>query len=151
MWKIGGKLGAALIFILVISAGVAATNVPFEIDQFGYSGWDYRMIPWFWGSDWVNEDVTKSLVDSPITIYALERWAELPLVHRITPGATVDHEVTDQALAGGRMAMRLFGTYSLPIIMAQVQQVWDGKKAARPALEEIAPRVRQLLTTGQFR
>lgn len=96
-----------------------------KIDHFGYIGLDYRFMPWFWGSDWVNEDVTKSLVDDPITIQAVDRWAELTQVHAIHPAPTISHELRSWSFETGFIGMHDFGSWALPRTRQVAKFNWD--------------------------
>ncbi len=110
------------------------TNGDGQIDQFGLvliggdkGGFAYRMVPFFYkaGADFMSDDLTKVVFNSPAGVAALTLFAEMYQVdHSIAPGfLAYGHSESNDVFCGNKAAMAIEG----PWIRAMVNEMSPGK------------------------
>ncbi|MBP2435741.1 ABC transporter substrate-binding protein [Microbacterium amylolyticum] len=115
-------------FIDVAKELTRDTNGDGKTDQWGTGlnvAWNLQSFVWSNGGDWLNEDRTEVTVDSPEFIEALQYFADMSIVHDVTPSKSeADTLDTYQRWMQGQIGFFPVGPWDVPTY-EQLDFDWD--------------------------
>jgi multiple sugar transport system substrate-binding protein len=100
-----------------------------RIDQFGYeinANWMYCVIPyiWIWGTDVINEEMTRCTINTPEGVAALQWLRDLRWKHHYAPTAAEFTGAGGAIFMTGKLGMEINGPWRLPF-MRETDVDWD--------------------------
>ncbi|MHB1004769.1 MAG: ABC transporter substrate-binding protein [Chloroflexota bacterium] len=117
-------------FLAIAQKLTKDTNGDGKTDQWGFvnhTDFFRGFVSWIWsnGGDYVNDDITKCVLDSPETAEAIQFVADLRVKHKVNPPIETGYTSGAEAFYSGKVGMYIDGPWMALNNRAKAKFNWD--------------------------